>query len=137
MSSTNYFNTLIEVAEDSSATTGEPPPVAGDEKSVAALTYEMLHAHPYEFTSDDVVFSVFAARKGVPKEALKAQRERFFAKGQACLRASPLAKRYGWGIHSDEEGRVALYGVDSKEYRGLVADGSVVKKKAMRAKRAR
>ena len=136
MSSTNYYNTLIEVAEDSSATTGEPPPVTGD-KTVGTLMYEMLHEHPYEFTSDDVVFSAFAAKKDLPEESLAEERERFFSKGQACLRASPLAKRYGWGIHSDEAGKVALYGVDSKEYRGLMADGSVAKKKAMRAKRAR
>ncbi|WP_298711512.1 DUF6157 family protein [Micrococcus sp. 2A] len=35
-------------------------------------------------------------------------REAFFAKSQACLRASPLGKRHGWGLHHDAEGRVAL-----------------------------
>lgn len=135
MTSTNYFNTLIEVAEDCSATVGEMPPIRGDKKSVANLQFEMLHEHPYEFTSDDVLFSVFAIRKEILEGALKEQRELFFSKGQPCFRASPLPKRYGWGVHSNEEGKIALYGVDSEDYQKLVAHESVTKKKAMRAKR--
>ena len=135
MTSTNYFNTLIEIAEDCTATIGEIPPVKGDKKSVANLQYEMLHDQPYKHTSDDVLFSVFATRKEIPKEDLEEQRGLFFSKGQPCFRASPLSKRYGWGIHSDENGKVALYGVDSEDYQRLVADESVKKKKAMRSKR--
>lgn len=59
-----------------------------------------------------------------------------FSKGQACLRASPLTKRYGWGIHSNEEGKIAIYGADTEEYRQFVLDKTVEKKKAMRNKRA-
>jgi hypothetical protein len=136
MTSTNYFNTFIEIAEDCSATVGESPPVKGDKKSVANLQFEMLYEHPYEFTSDDILFSVFAARKEVPNEALEEQRGLFFSKGQPCFRASPLTQRYGWGIHSNKESKIAMYGVESKEYQRLVADESVTKKKAMRSKRA-
>ena len=136
MTTTNYFNTLIEIAEDSPAITGETPPLKGKKKSVANLQYEMLHGHPYEFTSDDVLFTVHATRKEIPEVDLSQQREIFFSKGQPCFRASPLTKRYGWGIHSNEEGKIALFGVESAEYQALVADESVVKKKAMRSKRA-
>ena len=136
MKTTNYFNTLIEVAEDCSATSGEIPPIRGTKKSVANLQYEMLNGHPYELSSDDVLFTVFATKKEIPQEELATQREIFFSKGQPCFRASPLTKRYGWGIHSNEDGKIAMFAVDSIEYRQLVADESVTKKKAMRSKRA-
>lgn len=102
---------------------------------MANLQYEMLSEQPYKFTSDDVLFGVYALRKEVPEEAMEEERERYFSKGQPCFRASPLTKTYGWGVHSDEEGRIALYGVETDEYRRLQADESVVKVRAMRSKR--
>ena len=134
--STNYFNTLIEIAEDSAAKTGEIPPVRGNKKSVANLQFEMLQHQPYKFTSDDVLYSVFATRKGFSEEEWEAQRAIYFSKGQPCFRASPLTKRYGWGVHSNKDGKIALYSVVSNAYQQLVADDSVKKKKAMRSKRA-
>lgn len=136
MPTTNYFNTLIEIAEDCPAAIGEIPPVKGNKKSIANLQFEMLYQNPYVFNSDDVLFAVFAARNEIPSEKLAEQRELFFSKGQPCLRSSPLTKRYGWGIHSNEEGKIAMYGVESEEYQRLVADESVSKKKAMRSRRA-
>ncbi len=135
MHTTNYFNTLIEIAEDCGATAGVVPPVKGDKKSVANLQHEMLEGHPYAYTSDDVLFGVFAIRNEIAEEALAEERERFFSKGQPCFRASPLTKSYGWGIHSDEAGKIAMYAVDSAEYQTLVADETVAKTKAMRSKR--
>lgn len=137
MASTNYFNTLIEVAEDCPTVVGEIPSIRGNKKSVANLQFEMLYEHPYQFSSDDVLFSVFAARKSIPKEDLQEAKERFFAKGQPCFRASPLTKRYGWGIHSNEAGKIALVAVESEAYQRLAADESISKKKAMRSKRAK
>ncbi|WP_344308138.1 DUF6157 family protein [Brevibacterium samyangense] len=58
-----------------------------------------------------------------------------FARGQPCLRSSPLAKRYGWGFHYDAEGRVALVPVGSPEYEAFVTDDSLTVVKAMRSKR--
>ncbi|MEZ4706490.1 MAG: DUF6157 family protein [Caldilineaceae bacterium] len=136
MHSTNYFNTLIEIAEDSRATGGEAPPLKGDKKTVANLQFELIHDHPYEFTSDELIFSVFAIRKEIPEAEWAAQRELFFSKGQPCLRASPLTKSYGWGIHSNAEGKIAMFGVGSDEYQRLLDDDTVVKTKAMRSKRA-
>ncbi|WP_420645313.1 DUF6157 family protein [Candidatus Leptofilum sp.] len=136
MESTNYFNTLIEIAEDCPAAQGEIPPIKGSKKSVANLQYEMLHGHPYEFTSDDVLFTVFATRKEIPEENLAEQRHLFFSKGQPCFRASPLTKRYGWGVHSNADGKIAMFGVETEAYKKLVGDAAVVKKKAMRSKRA-
>ena len=135
MGSTNYFNTLIEIAEDCPAAAGEMPPIKGEKKSVANLQFEMLYEHPYRYTSDDVLFTVFATRKEIPQRELEEQRAVFFSKGQPCFRASPLTKRYGWGVHSNEEGKIAMFGAETGEYQQLVDDESVVKTKAMRSKR--
>lgn len=134
MHSTNYTNTLIETAEDCPAKAGEVPPIK-NKKSVANLQYELLIEHPYEFTSDDILFSVFATRKAISKEDLENQRKQFFSKGQPCFRASPLTKRYGWGVHANEEGKIALLGAETEAYQALKADKSVQKKNAMRSKR--
>ena len=135
MHTTNYFNTFIEVAEDCPSQQGEMPPIKGDRKTVANLQFEMLYEHPYQFTSDEVLFGVFAIRKEFVKGELEEQRAHYFSKGQPCFRASPLTKRYGWGIHSNEEGKVAMYGMETAEYKKLVADQSIKKVKAMRSKR--
>jgi hypothetical protein len=51
------------------------------------------------------------------------------------MRASPLTKQYGWGAHYDEAGRIALYAVQSEEYRRFSRDTTVRKFSAMRSKR--
>jgi hypothetical protein len=133
---TNYINTFIEVAEDCPVKEGEIPPVKGDKQSVANMQFDMISRNPYKFTSDDVVFHCHAAKNEIPKTSLKAEREAFFSKGQPCLRASPLTKRYGWGIDNDEKGRVAMYALGTTDYRKKAKDKSLIVVKAMRSKRA-
>lgn len=132
---TNYENTFIEIAADCPVETGQVPPVKGDKKSIANHQFDMLYDHPYEYTSDDVFFTVFATRKEIDKRDWDEERQRFFSKGQPCFRASPLTKRYGWGVHSDENGKVAIYGAETAEYQKFVADESIQKVKAMQSKR--
>jgi hypothetical protein len=134
MKTTNYYDTFIEVAEDCPAGSGEIPPA--DKATVASLHYAILTARPYAHTSDDVIFQTHAVRNDIPRERLEAERNLFFSKGQACLRSSPLAKRYGWGIHSDSLGRVAIYAVDSAEYRKLASDSEIRHTRGMRSARA-
>ena len=95
----------------------------------------MLIDNPYTYTSDDVLFSVFAERNDIPPSELAAERDSFFAKGQPCFRSSPLTKRYGWGVHSDSEGRIALYPIESEAYQRLVDDPNIKHLRAMRSKR--
>jgi len=135
MHSTNYFNTFIEIAEDCPATKGEMPPIKEGQKTVANLQFDMLYENPYKYTSDDILFKVFAIRKDFSKEELEEQREYYFSKGQPCFRASPLTKQYGWGIHSNEEGKIAIFGKETEEYQKFVQDESVKKVRAMRNKR--
>ena len=134
MHTTNYFNTLIEIAEDCPLAAAEEPPMKGEDKTVARLQFEMILEHPYRYSSDEVIFGIFAARNGL-QGSLQTERELFFSKGQACLRSSPLPKRYGWGVHHNAEGKVAIYPVDSEEYRRLATDTGVKKVKAMRSRR--
>ena len=132
---TNYENTFIEVAEDCPLNRAEIPTLKGDKKSVANMQFEMLYENPYKFTSDDIFFQIFAVRNELTKSEYETEREKFFSKGQACFRASPLTKRYGFGIHSDVKGRVAMFGMETEEYAKFVADKSIEKVKAMRSKR--
>jgi hypothetical protein len=136
MHTANYAETLIEVAEDCPVTAAVAPPVRDGKKSVANLQYELISQAHYRYTSDDVIFTVHAERAGIPDKDQAAERERFFSNGQPCLRSSPLPKRYGWGIHNDAEGRVALVPVESDEYRRLAADPDTRHLRAMRSKRA-
>src|SRR5690554_5325995 len=108
MEPVDYVNTFITVAPDSSAEAGTHPP-ARPEPSAAQRTLDMIAEHPYRYTSGDVIFTVWADRKGLPTAQRADARQQFYSKGQACLRSSDLGKRYGWGIHADDEGRVAVY----------------------------
>ena len=132
---TNYTNTFIEVAEDCPALSGEAPPSKGDAKTVAGIQYELLHNHPYQYTSDDVLFRVYALKNDLTESELAAAREGFFSKGQPCFRASPLTKRYGWGVHCDKEGKIALYGRETEAYRKLAGDNNLKVLKAMKSAR--
>lgn len=135
-SDNNYYDTFIQVAEDCPVDRGEVPEAKGGKRTVPVIQYELIALHPYRYTQEDVLFESHAEHKGIPEGDRPAERERFFAKPQVCLRASALGKRYGWGIHHDAEGRVALYPVESEEYRRFTSDANVTQLKAMRSKRA-
>jgi len=136
MHTTNYINTFIEIADDSPTSTAQIPSLKGENKTAANIQFEMIIDHPYKYTSDDVLFNVFATKNNIRKSDLKEEREKFFSKGQPCMRASALTKRYGWGVHANEEGKVALYGADSDEYKKFVKDKKLQHVKAMRSKKA-
>lgn len=136
MKDMNDYNTFIEVAEDCPAQVAQVPAMKGDSKTIPVLQYEMIANHPYKYTQMDVLFQVHAMRNQIPEEHMQAARETFFSKGQPCLRTSSLGKRYGWGIHHDQEGKVALYAVESDEYRAFMNDASIKHTKAMRSSRA-
>lgn len=135
MHTTNYFNTLIEIAEDCPSQEGQVPPLKGEKRSIANMQFDMIINNPYKYNSDEILYGIFAERKGLENQEIENQREIYFSKGQPCFRASPLPKRYGWGVHSDEEGKVAIYGKGTSEYEALVNDEQVKKVKAMRSKR--
>lgn len=131
---TNYTNTLIEVAEDCPVSQAQIP-AEKKEKTLANLQYEKLIKNPYRYSSDDIIFECYAIKNDIPESERQHEREKFFSKGQPCLRCSPLAKRYGFGFHHNAEGKVALVPMESKEYQTLLNDTSISKTKAMRSKK--
>jgi len=129
--STNYYDTFIEVSEDTRATCGTKPP-SKQNKTVAEHLYDLISSNPYRFTSDEILFKVFAERNDLHESEMNQANEIFFSKGQPCFRASPLAKSYGFGIHFDAEGKVSIYGRETDEYQKLLDDECIKKVKAMR-----
>lgn len=131
---TNYFDTFIEVAEDTKVDHGIMPP-SKDKKTIAEMQYELIAKNPYQFTSDDILFQVFADRNDLTKNEYEKAREQFFSKGQACFRASPLTKTYGFGIDNNHNGKIALFGMETNEYQKFIEDPKVKKVKAMKSSR--
>lgn len=132
---TNYFDTFIKVAEDSKTARSIEPVIKKDKKTIARLQFELLSKNPYRYTSDDLLFQVHALRNDLAESQYGQARAEFFSKGQACMRASPLAKTHGFGIHCDGAGKLALYGMETPAYQKLLDDPKVQKLKAMRSKR--
>jgi uncharacterized protein DUF6157 len=93
----------------------------------------MIAKHPYKYDSDDVLFHVYAVKNELTESELAVAKKNFFSKGQACFRASPLTKRYGWGVHCNEDGKIAIYPVESPEYLKYSKDKNLTQLKAMRS----
>ena len=136
MHTTNYQNTFIRLAADSPVAEAQVPPLKSSGQTAANIQYDLVQDHPYEYTSDDVAFEVYARKQALPAAERKEAREAFFSKGQPCMRASPLAKRYGWGVHSDADGKIALVPAGSAEYDTFAKRADLKQLQAMRSKKA-
>lgn len=134
MHSTNYTDAFIEIADDCKTEVGVIPPEK-QEKTVARMQFELLNEHPYQYTSDEVIFAIYATKNWIEQAEAEGKRAEFFSKGQPCLRSSPLGKTYGWGIHFDSDAKVAIYARESAEYARLQQDNSLKHFKAMRSAR--
>lgn len=132
----NYQDTFIAVADDCPTVKGEIPAEKSGNKTIAGLQFELIHKNPYKYTSDEVLFSVYAQRSELIEVELTEAKKEFFSKGQACLRASALGKRYGWGIHHNNNGKIALYGCETLEYQHFLNQANIKVVKAMQTKRA-
>jgi hypothetical protein len=131
----NYFDTLIAIADDSPVREATIPPRKDEKPTIAAEQYRLLAGRPYELTSEDVIFQVYADKHRIPEDERPTAREEYFATPRACLRTSPLAKKYGWGLHSDDQGRIALIDAGSARYQDLLNDPATKAVKAMRSGR--
>ncbi|KFF19678.1 DUF6157 family protein [Chryseobacterium sp. JM1] len=131
---TNYTNTFIEIADDCPVSKAEIPPEK-KVKTLASLQYEQIVKEPYRYSSDDIVFDCHTVKNDISDSEKPQARIDFFSKGQPCLRSSPLAKRYGFGIHHNEDSKVAVFPAESDEYEKFLHDNSIKKVKAMRSKK--
>lgn len=138
----DYFQTLIAVAEDCPVAKAAVPAERGGKPTVATLQHRLLSERPGALTQPDVLFETWLARQALPKRPAAAElarlRAALFSKPQACLRASPLPKLYGWGLLFDRAGKITLCPMESAAYRDLVAGKrrGLTILKAMRSKRA-
>lgn len=132
---TNYYDTLITVAADSTALQGTVPPRKVDKLTIANLQFDLLTQQPDTFTSDDALFMIFASRQALLASELAAARTQFFSKGQPCLRTSPLAKNYGWGILFANDGKIRLVDSASPAYQALLTNTGITKIPAMKSKK--
>lgn len=127
-----YLDTFIAIAPDCPAKTGIVPDRPG---SIAGLEYVLLSADPYRLTGEELILAVQARHKGVADSDIGSFKLALFSKPHPCLRASMLPKRYGWGAHYDGNGRIALYGVETKDYRRLISQRDIKVIPAMRSRR--
>lgn len=126
MHTTNYRDTLITVSPDCPVTVATPPMKP---ETIAGREHAILNAAPYSMTSDELLLAIENERKG-PISGVE-----FFSKPRACLRASPLVKKHGFGLHHDAEGKIALVPMESEEYARLLAATAVEKRPGMRSSR--
>ncbi len=105
---------------------------------MASTQYAMLAAAPGRWTQEDVLLAFSPQVRGhdVSESDLSKLREEYFTRPRACLRASPLPKTFGWGLHYDADGRITLHAVDSLEYAQLSIDPSLTQLRAMHSSRA-
>jgi len=119
----NYLDSFIRVAADCPATVGRAPSAGRSNKTIPQLEYELLANAPHKLTQPELLFAVHVLRLGISQQELKSQRkqlwEEFFKKSRACLRASMLPKKFGWGLHFNSAGKIRLVAVESDEYQEL------------------
>jgi hypothetical protein len=131
----SYKNTFITISEDSPVNSAVVPVSRNGKPTIASIQYGLIKHHPYKYTQEDVQFQTFLIKNQIESNDTDELRKQFFAKRQACFRASPLVKKYGWGIHYDEQGKIAIYGADSHEYHHFLESENVKVIKGMRSKR--
>lgn len=135
----NSVDQFIEVAPDNPTDKAIVPQMKNGKPTIATIEYELLSSKPYAYDLAELKFATHVQHKQIPAADVKAHRQQlwdeYFAKPYACMRASPLTKQYGWGAHYDERGKIAIYPVESNEYRRFVNDKNIKKYSAMRSKR--
>ncbi|MDO7484823.1 DUF6157 family protein [Peribacillus frigoritolerans] len=131
----SYKNTLITISEDSKVTSAKVPVIKNEKPTIAYIEHDLINNNPYKFTQEDVQFNTYLIKNQIEAENVAELREQFFSKSKACFRASPLVKNYGWGIHYNNQGKVAIYDVNSSMYNQLLNQDDITKLKGMRSKR--
>lgn len=137
------LDTFVQVSQDCPVTESVVPTSKKNAKPpIHMIQFELLSASPYRYTMEDLIYEVHIRHKEIPAEQVEQHGDRIraelFQKSHPCMRASMLPKKFGWGVHYDSEGKLALYGMETEQYRKYVAGTSerptVVY--AMRKKRA-
>lgn len=131
----SYKNTFIKISEDSEVTTAITPLPRNNKPTIASIEYDLISNNPYKYTQEDVQFQTYLIKNQIISDQLNELREDFFKKTKACFRASPLVKKYGWGIHYNDEGKLAIFAANSEAYNQFLDSDQCTLVKGMRSKR--
>jgi beta-xylosidase len=132
----SYKNTFIKISEDSNVSSATVPVQRNGKPTIASIEYDLIKNNPYEYTQEDVQFKTYLIKNQIDlDQSIDELREQFFTKPKACFRASPLVKKYGWGIHYDVDGKVAIYDAESDQYTQYLQLDNITNLKGMRSKR--
>ncbi len=132
----SYYDTLILISDDCPIRESQIPVSNRTKtKTVAEIEYELLNEKPGCYTQDELQFEVHMKHKEIPEVIRDEEKSHFLAKSRACMRASALPKRFGWGIYFDANGKAELVSVESEKYHELENNDVIKKVKAMRSKR--
>lgn len=102
---------FILVAPDCPVDKGTVPQGKRAGKPIVVHQYEALSQHPYKYTERELSDEVHIVRRG--KQEGDLQRDKY------DLRRSRLAKEFGWGLHYNEDRKLALVGCETEEYERL------------------
>lgn len=120
----HWTNMVVVVAPDCPVYEGVEPVSKRDSKPAHVIQYELLSENPYRYTFEEQLFEVFLRHKGYPADMAVEEREQIreelLSKSHPCMRASMLPKKYGWGVHYNAEGKIALYGMETEAYQNLL-----------------
>ena len=135
-------NTFVLIAADCPVAAGSVPLLRGAKPTVAMYQYELLLAAPYTLTLEDLTLQVYLRREEMTAAEASARdaeiREKLFGKPYPCMRASPLPKTCGFGVHYDRDGGLAIFGAETPEYGQLARRAGGIKVvKAMASKRVK
>lgn len=104
-----YEEELIEVPDDSPTNHAIEPPKDNKLKpNVARVEYEVLKENPYKFNEKEFHYEVLIVRQN---KSIKYQLWN--------IKRSNLVKKYGWGIHKNKQGKLALVPMESDMYKKL------------------
>jgi hypothetical protein len=102
------YEALIVVAEDCRADRAIIP-LIGLKKSIARIRYEVLIENPYRYSENELFQEVHYVRRN--RRDLKIS--------SYSIKRSKLCQNFGWGIHRNNDGKLALVAMDSDMYQYL------------------
>jgi hypothetical protein len=120
----DLVNTLITIAQ-SSSNTSFAPESKSKKKTVKEVLFKVLKENPYKYKQYDLFYEVHINQLKKSEE-LKLEKYK--------LQRSELCALLGWGIHGNEEGKLALVSAESPEYKELLNNSKINKKKAYNKK---
>ncbi|PKH02447.1 hypothetical protein CXF72_11615 [Psychromonas sp. MB-3u-54] len=98
--------TLILISEDAHSTVAIIPE---DDGTIHRISYEVLIQNPYKYSESEFHHEVHVVRRNRTDLRIESYN----------IRRSKLLKRFGWGIHLNSNGKLALVGANSDEYQNL------------------